>query len=110
MLGGGVTIKHHVNYATDGLTAATVKKLLIDNGIKYQDLYNRSDMSCGSTMGLAASRILGIKTCDIGIAQLAMHSACETCAVSDIDAMQKCLKAFLSADITACEQAVTVRG
>lgn len=110
VLGGGVTIKHHVNYATDGLTAATVKKLLIDNGIKYQDLYNRSDMSCGSTMGLAASRILGIKTCDIGIAQLAMHSACETCAVSDIDAMQKCLKAFLSADITACEQAVTVRG
>lgn len=110
VLGGGVTIKHHVNYATDGLTAAIIKKLLIDNGIKYQDLYNRSDMSCGSTLGLAASRILGIKTCDIGIAQLAMHSACETCALSDIEAMQKCLKVFLSADINACEQTVTIRG
>lgn len=110
VLGGGVTIKHHVNYATDGLTAAIVKKLLKDNGIEYQDLYNRSDMSCGSTLGLAASRILGIKTCDIGIAQLAMHSACETCAVKDIEAMQKCLKAFLSASINACEKSVTVHG
>lgn len=110
VLGGGVTVKHHVNYATDGLTAAIVKKLLTDNGIEYQDLYNRSDRSCGSTMGLAASRILGIKTCDIGIAQLAMHSACETCAVKDIEAMQKCLKAFLSASINACEKSVTVRG
>lgn len=110
VLGGGIAVKHHVNYATDGLSAAIIKKLLIDNGIKYQDLYNRSDMSCGSTMGLAASRILGIKTCDVGIAQLAMHSACETCAVSDVDAMQKCLKAFLSANINAGEQTVTIRG
>lgn len=109
VMGGGVTIKHHVNYATDGLSSAIIKKLLCDNGIKHQDLYNRSDMSCGTTLGLAASRQLGIKTCDIGIAQLAMHSACETCAVADIDEMRKCLKAFLSAEINATEQGVTIK-
>lgn len=109
VLGGGVTIKHHVNYATDGLTSAVVKKLLTDNNVKHQDLYNRSDMNCGSTMGLALSRIVGIKTCDIGIAQLAMHSACETCAMSDVTAMQECLTAFLSADIKASDNNVTIK-
>ena len=109
VLGGGVTIKHHVNYATDGLTSAIVKKLLDDCGVKYQDLYNRSDMSCGSTLGLVTARTLGIKTCDIGIAQLAMHSACETCAVSDVNAMQQCLNAFLSANIDASDQGAIIR-
>lgn len=109
VMGGGVTIKHHVNYATDGLSSAILKKLLRVNGVKYQDLYNRSDMGCGSTLGLATSRQLGIKVCDIGIAQLSMHSACETCAMQDISAMQQCVNAFLAADIDASEQNVIIK-
>lgn len=109
VMGGGVTVKHHVNYATDGLSSAILKKLLLNNKIPYQDLYNRSDASCGSTLGLATSRQLGIKTCDIGIAQLAMHSACETCAVADVEAMQRCLNAFLSADIDAADRKATIK-
>lgn len=109
VMGGGVTIKHHVNYATDGLSSAMLKKLLNANGVKYQDLYNRSDAGCGSTLGLVTSRQLGMKVCDIGIAQLAMHSACETCALSDVAAMQQCVNVFLSADIQASEKAVTIK-
>lgn len=109
VMGGGVTIKHHVNYATDGLTSAVLKRLLSAKGVKYQDLYNRSDASCGTTLGLSTSRQLGMKVCDIGIAQLAMHSACETCAVEDINSMQKCLQAFLSADISGTEQQIIVK-
>ncbi len=108
VMGGGVTIKHHVNYATDGLTSAMLKKLLADSGIKYQDLYNRSDMSCGTTLGLATSRQLGMRVCDIGIAQLAMHSACETCMAEDVEAMQSCLSVFLSADICGADGEVTI--
>ena len=108
VMGGGVTIKHHVNYATDGLTSAIVKRLLSQAGVKYQDLYNRSDATCGSTLGLVTSRQLGIKTCDIGIAQLAMHSACETCAQADIAAMQQCLTKFLSANISGTEQQIII--
>lgn len=109
VMGGGVTIKHHVNYATDGLSSAILKKLLSVKGIKHQDLYNRSDMGCGTTLGLATSRQLGIKVCDIGIAQLSMHSACETCAAQDIAAMQQCVNAFLSADIDTSEHNVIVK-
>lgn len=109
VMGGGITIKHHVNYATDGLSSAILKRLLSANGVKYQDLYNRSDMSCGTTLGLSTSRQLGMKTCDIGIAQLAMHSACETCAIADVDTMQQCLKLFLSANISGTEQQIVIK-
>lgn len=99
LLNGGVVIKHHVNYATDGLTSALVKKLLKDNNIKYQDYYNRSNLRCGSTLGLATARQLGMRVCDVGIAELAMHSACETCGTEDISAMQSFMTAFLSSGI-----------
>ncbi|MCH5156642.1 MAG: M18 family aminopeptidase [Clostridiales bacterium] len=99
-LNGGVVIKHHVNYATDGVTAALVKHILEDMNIPYQDYYNKSDVRCGSTLGLATARVLGMKVCDIGIAQLAMHSACETCGVQDIESLLFFLTGFMSATFT----------
>lgn len=107
-LNGGIVIKHHVNYATDGLTSAVLKRLLDSVEVAYQDLYNRSDLRCGTTLGLGTARELGMKVCDIGIAQLAMHSACETCGASDIEAMERCLTAFLSAEIFGTDD-VTVK-
>ena len=98
-MNSGVVIKHHTNYATDGLTSATLKSLLDIAGVQYQDYYNRSDVRCGTTLGLSTANRTGMKVCDIGIAQLAMHSACETCGIHDIDTMQKALTAFLCANI-----------
>ena len=98
-LNGGVVIKHHTNYATDGLTSALLKRLLDVAGVAYQDYYNRSDVRCGTTLGLATANVTGMKVCDVGLAQLAMHSACETCGANDIVTMLKCLTVFLSAQI-----------
>lgn len=105
-LNSGIVIKHHVNYATDGLTSAVLKKLLDMVEVDYQDLYNRSDLRCGTTLGLGTARELGMKVCDIGIAQLAMHSACETCGSKDIEAMERCLTAFLSAEIFGTDDVI----
>ena len=96
-LNKGIVIKHHTNYATDGLSSAIFKNILQNNGVAFQDLYNRSDVRCGSTVGLATARELGIKTCDIGMPQLAMHSACETCGTMDVETMQQALTEFLNA-------------
>lgn len=98
-LNGGIVIKHHVNYATDGLTSAILKRMLNEIGTPYQDYYNKSDLRSGSTLGLATARELGMKVCDIGIAELGMHSACETCGIEDIDAMEKCLTSFLALEL-----------
>ena len=102
-MNGGIVIKHHINYATDGITSAVLKHILEDMNIPYQDYYNRSDVRCGSTLGLVTARELGMKVCDIGIAQLAMHSACETCGIQDIQSLVFCLTGFLSAAITGID-------
>lgn len=93
-LNGGVVIKHHSNYATDGYSSAVLKKVLKNNGIKYQDYYNNSDIRCGGTLGLIVSANLQINAVDIGLGQLAMHSAVETVGNSDIIEMENCVKAF----------------
>ena len=107
-LNGGVVIKHHTNYATDGLTSATVKRLFDMVGVKYQDYYNRSDLRCGRTLGVATAGNLGMKVCDVGLAQLAMHSACETCGKHDVVVLQKALTAFLCAYISGTDT-ITIR-
>lgn len=107
-LNGGVVVKHHVNYATDGLSAAVFKKLMSDLELPYQDLYNNSELSGGSTLGLVTARELGMKVCDIGICQLAMHSACETCGVEDLETIRLAIAGFLSATIAGLSS-ITVR-
>lgn len=93
-LNGGIVVKHHSNYATDGQSSAYVKKLLEDNGIKWQDYYNNSNIRCGGTLGLVTSKQLCMRACDIGLAQLAMHSAIETVGLNDCALMEKALTKF----------------
>lgn len=95
-MGKGVMIKHHVNYSTDGLSSALFKHIASLADVPVQDYYNNSAVSCGSTLGLVTSRTLGIKTCDIGLAQLAMHSACETVALCDVEYMKAALLTFFN--------------
>lgn len=97
-MGKGVMIKHHVNYSTDGLSSALFKHIASLADVPVQDYYNNSAVSCGSTLGLVTSRTLGMKTCDIGLAQLAMHSACETVALCDVEHMKAALLTFF--DVT----------
>ena len=98
-LNGGIVIKHHVNYATDGLTSAIFKQMLESADLPYQDLYNNSELSGGTTLGLSTARQLGIRVCDIGLAQLAMHSACETVGSYDAETMMKALTYFFSTSV-----------
>ena len=99
-LGGGIVIKHHPNYATDGLSAATAKKIFGAAGVSYQDFYSNSDVKCGSTIGLMAAAATDIRTCDIGVPQLSMHSSVETATISDIESMIKGLTASYSSSVS----------
>jgi aspartyl aminopeptidase len=94
VLNGGVVIKHHPNYSTDGVSSAVIKSICSKNNIKYQEYYNNSNVRCGSTIGLVTSSQLAINTCDIGLAQLAMHSGIETVGKYDIQTMINLVKAF----------------
>ncbi|MFA6660259.1 MAG: M18 family aminopeptidase [Bacilli bacterium] len=98
-LNEGVVIKHHPNYATDGFSSSIVKTIAKKNDVLVQDYYNNSDIRCGSTIGLVTSAQLGINTCDIGLAELAMHSGIETVGKHDIQRMIKLVKCFFETNI-----------
>lgn len=84
-LNGGPVIKVNSNqrYATESGTAADFAAACQRAAVPWQWYSNRGDLPCGSTIGpLLASR-LGVATVDVGIAQLAMHSARETAGAHD---------------------------
>lgn len=100
-LGDGVVIKHHAaqNYTTDGFSEALFKAILKKAEVPYQDFYMRADMPCGSTLGAISSTQLALRSVDIGISQLAMHSATETMGVEDYGHLIRALTAFFATDI-----------
>ena len=110
-LGGGIVIKNHANkaYITDGLSSATVKTVFENAGVKYQTFFNRSDVRSGSTLGAAALRHTGMLGADIGLAQLAMHSACECFAKADYAELVKGVSAFYGATLIRDDEGVTIR-
>ncbi len=101
ILGGGVVVKYNANqrYTTDAISDAVFTTLAERAGIKLQKFSNRADMLGGSTLGSIANTKVSVSTVDIGLPQLAMHSATETCAVSDLEDMVKVLTELYSSGI-----------
>ena len=94
--GGGVVLKFNASlrYTTDGISAAVLRSVCNKADVAVQTFYNRADMPGGSTLGHISLTHVSVPTADIGLAQLAMHSACETAAVSDAIALEKAMEVF----------------
>ena len=99
-LGGGVVIKRSgsQNYVTDSGAIGTVMMLMENVDIPYQKYAGRSDVSQGGTLGAIASRYLPMKMVDMGVPVLAMHSASELMAVSDLVALEMFVKEYFNAE------------
>lgn len=84
-LGSGLVLKHNVNqrYATTSISATLFREVCRRAGVPTAEFAVRSDMACGSTIGPILASGLGVRTVDIGVPQLAMHSIREMCTVSD---------------------------
>ena len=110
VLGGGVVIKAHANkaYTTDALSSAVVKTVFDKAGVKYQTFFNRSDMRSGGTLGAISLGHVGVMSADLGLAQLAMHSATECIAKSDYLELVNGLTAYYSSDIVVTDGGVCV--
>ena len=81
----GVVLKINANnrYTTNGISGAVIKHICQEGGVPLQSFIIRQDTPCGSTIGPMLSSKLGIRSIDVGIAQLGMHSIRETCGVLD---------------------------
>ena len=96
VLGRGFCIKEACSqsYATDAEAIAILCQICDKEGIPYQRFVNRSDVRGGGTLGSVASTLLPVRTVDIGIPLLSMHSARELMGVSDMDALTDAVRAF----------------
>lgn len=86
VLNGGIVIKYNANqrYTTDAVSAALLRTVCRSANIPVQSFSNRSDMAGGSTLGSIANTHVPVRTVDIGLPQLAMHSAYETMGSADL--------------------------
>ena len=97
VLGGGAVIKQAASqaYAGDAEAVAIVRALCEERGIVHQDFVNRSDSRGGSTLGSIASALVPVRTMDVGVPILAMHSARETMGAADEMALTALVQAVL---------------
>jgi len=87
--GDGVAIKMAAaqSYATDASCISVIEDICRRSHIPYKKFSNRSDIKGGSTLGAISSAMLSMRTVDIGIPILAMHSARELMGTKDQSAL-----------------------
>ncbi|MGI5189145.1 M18 family aminopeptidase [Promicromonospora sp. CA-289599] len=96
--GGGPILKINANqrYATDAHGAAAWSVACATAGVPTQEFVSNNVLPCGSTIGPISATRLGIRTVDIGVAILSMHSARELTAVVDPWYLTRAMEAVLA--------------
>ncbi|MGW0204662.1 M18 family aminopeptidase [Streptomyces sp. NPDC003233] len=94
---GGPILKVNVNnrYATDGSGRAIFAAACEKADVPFQSFVSNNSMPCGTTIGPITAARHGIRTVDIGVAVLSMHSVRELCGADDPFLLANALTAFL---------------
>ncbi|MBN8425335.1 M18 family aminopeptidase [Microbacterium esteraromaticum] len=98
VLGSGPILKINANqrYATDAVGAAAWASWCESAGVGSQEFVSNNAVPCGSTIGPITATRLGIRTVDVGIPILSMHSARELAGVSDLYDLSRVARAFFA--------------
>ena len=104
----GIVIKSHAGqkYTSDAVSVAVFRGICEKAGVPVQFFANRSDEAGGSTLGNIAMAHVSMNTVDLGLAQLAMHSAYETAGVKDLGYLAEASAAFYSTHLVPDEAGV----
>ena len=102
-LNGGLVLKHQAGqrYATDAETAAVFRLICQRSRLPVQDFTNRPGSPGGSTLGNLSISHIPLRTADIGLPQLAMHSCFETIGARDVPQLTAFAASFYGADLPA---------
>ena len=111
LMNKGIVIKHNSNqrYTTDGISSAVMQIICEKANVPCQHYTNRSDQRGGGTLGAILSSHVSIHSADIGLAQLAMHSANETAGVLDAKYMIKALEEFYRSNLNIKDNKISLK-
>ncbi len=100
-MNGGIVIKYSGNqkYSSDAVSAAVLKMLCEKAEVPVQVYTNRSDIAGGETLGNISTTQVSVNSVDIGLPQLAMHSAYESAGVKDITYLMELTKTFFDSTL-----------
>ena len=101
VMGGGVLLKTNASqkYTTSGFTGAAFSAICKKAGVPVQTFANRADVPGGSTLGNLLGHQILMPMVDIGLGQLAMHSAMETASCADAEYMAKAVAEYYNTPI-----------
>lgn len=95
-LNRGLVLKFQAGqrYATDAVSAAVFKQICRKHELPVQEFTNRQGSRGGTTLGNLSVSQVPLRTVDIGLPQLAMHSCYETIGASDPAVLAEFSRAF----------------
>jgi len=96
LLNRGPVIKVNAGqrYATNSETSGLFRMLSSLEDVPVQSFVVRNDMACGSTIGPISASATGIRTLDVGVPTLGMHSIRELAGSRDAWDLYRVLKRF----------------
>lgn len=98
VLNGGPVLKVNAQqrYATDATTAAAWTIACRDAKVPVQTYANNSNILGGSSLGPLMAMRLGVRTVDVGVPVLGMHSVRELCGIGDQKLFARAVEFFLA--------------
>ncbi|WP_427870769.1 M18 family aminopeptidase [Leucobacter luti] len=98
LAGQGPMLKVNANqkYASDAHGAAIWTRACERAGVPTQSFVSNNTVPCGSTIGPITATRLGIRTVDVGVPLLSMHSARELAHVDDLHGLVRVAGAFFA--------------
>jgi len=98
-LNKGVLIIREKDTTTDSISSSIFKEICEKADVPFQDFASRNDMNTGSTLSGLSIRHVSIDSIDVGLPQLAMHSANEVVGANDTFYLYKAFKKFYEISI-----------
>jgi len=81
------------------MSSSIFKEICKEAKVNYQDYTSRNDMTCGGTLSGLCTRHVSTTSIDVGIPQLAMHSANEVVGSDDTFDIYRVFNEFYSTSI-----------